>query len=154
MPDNLPKSKLTVSAFFNSYSIGEDGSIIGWGNNGYILGTDANGADNIQRIIAGGTKTMTLALVAVIVSLIIGLTVGLISGFYGKWLDNILMRFGEIINAFPFLPLAMTLAKIVEDYNFSDTARVYLIMVILGLLSWPGLARLVRGQILAEREKD
>ncbi|MFA7436024.1 MAG: ABC transporter permease subunit [Bacilli bacterium] len=154
MPDNLPKSRFTVSGFFNSYSIGEDGSIIGWGNNGYILGTDANGANNLHRIIAGGTKTMSLALVAVVVSLVIGLTVGLTAGFYGKWLDNILMRFGEIINAFPFLPLAMTLAKIVEEYDFSDTARVYLIMVILGLLSWPGLARLVRGQILAEREKD
>ena len=154
MPDNLPKSRVTVSNFFNSYSIGEDGSIIGWGNNGYVLGTDANGANSIYRIIAGGTKTMSLALVAVIVSLVIGLTVGLIAGFYGKWLDNVLMRFGEIINAFPFLPLAMTLAKVVEEYDFSDTARVYLIMVILGLLSWPGLARLVRGQILAEREKD
>ncbi len=154
MPENMPKTKTLVTDFFIGYSIGEDGSITSWGNNGHFFGTDQNGADNLYRIIAGGTKTLTLAAVAVAVSLVLGLTVGLIAGFYGRWVDNLLMRFGEIVNSFPFLPLAMTLAIVVQEYNFSDTTRVYLIMVVLGLLSWPGLARLVRGQILSEREKD
>src|SRR5690606_15723597 len=99
--------------------------------------------------------TLSVAAVAVVVSLIIGLTVGLIAGFYGKWLDNVLMRFGEIISAFPFLPLAMTLSSIVHNASsINERERVFMIMFILGILSWPGLARLVRGQILAEREKD
>lgn len=154
IPTNLKTSKKVIANYFNSYSIETDGTIRAWGNDGYIFGTDNVGADVLKRIIAGGSMTLSLAAVAVVVSLVIGLTVGLVAGFYGKWLDNILMRFGEIVNSFPFLPLAMTLAKIVTDWDFGDKARIYLIMIILGLLSWPGLARLVRGQILAEREKD
>lgn len=154
IPKKLTKSKKIEANYFISYSFGEDGSITAWGNKGYIFGTNFEGGDVFKRIIAGGSMTLTLALVAVVISLVIGLIIGLVSGFYGKWVDNVLMRFGEIINAFPFLPLAMTLAKLVEEWGLSDKARVYFIMVILGLLSWPGLARLVRGQILSEREKD
>ena len=63
------------------------------------------------------------------------------------------MRIAEIINSFPFLPLAITLSTIVSG-SLSQSQKLAMIMVILGVLSWPGLARLVRGQILAEREKD
>lgn len=154
IPKKLKKSKKIEANFFISYSIGEDDSITVWGNKGYIFGTNFEGGDVFKRLIAGGSMTLSLALVAVVISLFIGLAVGLIAGFYGKWVDNVLMRFGEIINAFPFLPLALTLAKLVEEWELEEKARVYFIMVILGLLSWPGLARLVRGQILSEREKD
>lgn len=143
-----------ISGFFVNYGVSSEGKITSWGNKGYLFGTNRQGHDNIQRIIIGGRMTLSIALIAVIVSLVLGLIVGLVSGFYGGWIDNVLMRFGEIINAFPFLPLAMTLAKLVEEWGLSDQTRIVLIMVILGLLSWPSLARLVRGQILAEREKD
>ncbi|HHU56095.1 MAG TPA: ABC transporter permease subunit [Acholeplasmataceae bacterium] len=154
IPKKLAKSEKIISNYFINYSIGEDGSIQAWGHKGYIFGTDLAGADVFKRIIAGGAMSLSLALVAVVVSLIIGLIIGLVAGFYGKWVDNLLMRFGEIISAFPFLPLAMTLAKIVQEAEIDETYRVYMIMVVLGLLSWPGLARLVRGQILKEREQD
>lgn len=151
----LVDNSLYISAnYFNSFSIDSNGKVTIWGNKGYFFGTDLFGADNFSRIIAGGGMTLSVAAVAVIVSLIIGLIIGLVAGFYGGWIDNLLMRFGEIISAFPFLPLAMTLAKIIEDKGVSENIRIYMIMVILGLLSWPGLARLVRGQILSEREKD
>lgn len=156
MPDNIKASKKVVANYFISYAIENDGTIRSWGNNGYLFGTDSVGADVFKRIIAGGTMTLSVAAVAVVISLIIGLTVGLISGFYGKWVDNLLMRFGEIISAFPFLPLALTLSSIIHTKykNIGEKERVFMIMFILGLLSWPGLSRLVRGQILAEREKD
>lgn len=155
MPDDIKPSKKVIANFFNSIAIENDGTIRAWGNKGYLFGTDQVGADVYKRIVAGGSMTLSVAAVAVVVSLIIGLTVGLIAGFYGKWLDNVLMRFGEIISAFPFLPLAMTLSSIVHNASsINERERVFMIMFILGILSWPGLARLVRGQILAEREKD
>ena len=154
IPKKMDSSEFIVSNYFNSLSINEDGEAIAWGNKGYIFGTNYVGADNFKRIIKGGTLTISLAAIAVVVSLVIGLIVGLIAGFYGGWIDNLLMRFGEIVNAFPFLPLAMTLAVLVTDMGLSDTDRMVFIMIVLGLLSWPGLARLIRGQILAEREKD
>ena len=96
---------------------------------------------------------MFVGAIAVLISTVIGVTVGLIAGFYGGLIDNILMRVAEIINSFPFLPLAITLSTILSG-SLSQAQRLAMIMVILGILSWPGLARLVRGQILAEREKD
>ena len=96
---------------------------------------------------------MTVGAVAVLISTFIGVLVGLIAGFYGKWLDNFLMRFAEIISSFPFLPLAITLSDFVGR-RMAENQRILMIMVILGIISWPGLARLVRGQILAEREKE
>lgn len=154
MPTNIANSDFITANYFNSLSVTENGSVSIWGNRGYIFGTDFVGADLFKRVIAGGSMTMVVAAVAVLVSLVIGLVVGLTAGFYGKGIDNTLMRFGEIVSAFPFLPLAMTLAKVVDEYGLGEKERIFMIMVILGLLSWPGLARLIRGQILSEREKD
>ncbi len=155
LPKNLKDSKFIVSQYFNSISVNSQGKVSIWGNSGYIFGTDLTGSDIYSRVLAGGGITLTSAAVAVVVSLVIGLLVGLVSGFYGGWVDNLLMRFGEIVSSFPFLPLAMTLAVFVQDSDsITENMRIYMIMGILGLLSWPGLARLVRGQILAEREKD
>ncbi|NTW90410.1 MAG: ABC transporter permease, partial [Erysipelotrichaceae bacterium] len=100
-----------------------------------------------------GRVSMTVGAVAVMISTFIGLLIGLISGFYGNWVDNLLMRFAEVISSFPFLPLAITLSSFLQGY-LTQTQKLMMIMIILGVISWPGLARLIRGQILAEREKD
>jgi len=151
----LADKKVTSIAanYYQTYAIAEDGTSYGWGQNGYYLGTDDLGRDMLMRLIHGGRVTMTVGAVAVLISTFIGLLVGLVSGFYGGWIDNILMRFTEVINSFPFLPMAITLSSFVGGI-LSQTERLLLIMVILGVISWTGLARLVRGQILAEREKD
>jgi peptide/nickel transport system permease protein len=152
--DLVGKKVVSVAAnYYQTYAIAEDGDSYGWGQNGYYLGTDDLGRDMLMRLIHGGRVTMTVGAVAVLISTTIGLLVGLISGFYGGWVDNILMRFTEVINSFPFLPMAITLSSFVGGI-LSQTERLLLIMVILGVISWTGLARLVRGQILAEREKD
>lgn len=96
---------------------------------------------------------MTIGAIAVILSTLIGIAVGGFSGYYGGKVDMVLMRFAEIVGSIPFLPLAIILSAIVGN-RVSEIGRISIIMVILGVLSWPGLSRLVRAQILSEREKE
>lgn len=139
--------------YFANYAITKDGKVVTWGQSGYLFGTDELGRDVFTRILHGGKVTLTVGAVSVVISTIIGLIVGLISGFYGGWIDNLLMRFGEIVSSFPFMPLAITLSTLLGA-EMNQKQRIALIMVILGSITWPGLSRLIRGQILAEREKD
>jgi peptide/nickel transport system permease protein len=154
---NLPKSVSNIDKlfadYFQNYAVREDGRIFSWGNKGYLFGTDSEGRSLLIRLIQGGKVSMTVGAISVLISITIGSVIGLISGFYGGAIDNVLMRFGEIVNAFPFLPLAITLSAFIGTDMSADN-KMYLIMVILGVLSWPGLSRLIRGQILSEREKD
>jgi len=141
------------NGYFQSYAIKEDGTVVTAGLKGYLMGTDGFGRDIFTRLISGGRMTMTIGAIAVIISVIIGVIIGGFSGYYGGKVDNILMRFAEIVASIPFLPFAMILSAIVGN-SLSEIQRIAVIMVILGVLSWPGLARLVRAQILAEREKE
>ena len=124
------------------------------GLRGYLFGTDSNGRDTLNRIIHGGKMTMTVGAVAVIVSSIIAIIVGCVSGYFGGWVDMLLMRITEIFSAIPFLPFAMMLSIVIRNYPISENMRIFIIMIILGVLSWTGLARMIRGQVLAEREKE
>lgn len=155
IPSSVENSRITGAwaDYFQNYAYTDSNKLISWGNSGFILGSDQSGRDMLTRLINGGRISMTVGAVAVLISTLIGVTVGLIAGFYGKWLDNLLMRFAEIISSFPFLPLAITLSSFLSG-RLSQEQRILMIMVILGVISWPGLSRLVRGQILAEREKD
>ena len=98
--------------------------------------------------------TMTIGAVAVIISTVIGIVIGCISGYFGGKVDMILMRVTEIFTAIPFLPFAMILSSMLAQVNISENARIFMIMVILGVLTWPSLARLVRGQVLVARESE
>ncbi len=141
------------AGYFQSYAIDADGHLTGWGLKGYLFGTDHYGRDVAMRMLAGGRMTMTIGAIAVIISTIIGVIVGGISGYYGGWVDNLLMRFAEIVMSLPFLPLAIVLSAIVGN-RLSELGRISMIMVILGLLSWPSLARLIRAQVLSAREQE
>ncbi len=124
------------------------------GLKGYLMGTDGRGRDVFARIAHGGKTTMTVGAVAVLVSSVIALIVGCLSGYFGGWVDTLLMRVTEIFSSIPFLPFAMLLSQIIKNYNVGESARIFIIMLILGALSWTGLARMIRGQVLAEREKE
>ncbi len=152
-PDSVENVSSVYSDFFQNYVVDEEGKVTAWGNNGFILGTDDYGRDLFQRLLQGGKVTLTVGAVAVVIQVFIGVIVGMISGFYGGRLDNLLMRFAEIISSFPFYPLVITLSAMLPR-DVTQQQRLFLIMLILGVLGWPGLARLVRGQILSEREKD
>lgn len=155
IPSSVQGKEIVASYadFYANYAVDSDGEIHAWGLKGFLLGSDQSGRDMLTRLMHGGRITMTVGFVAVIISTFIGVSIGLIAGFYGKWLDNLLMRFAEIVASFPFLPLVITLSTFLGD-QLSQNQRILMVMVILGVLSWPGLSRLVRGQILAEREKD
>lgn len=153
VPKKLDKVDKVYVGRFHTYAVDKEGKIYAWGNKGYLFGTDSQGRSLLHRILQGGRVSMTVGAIAVLISLVIGVTTGLVAGFYGGWIDNIIMRFSEVFNSFPFLPLAITLSSVI-GYRMQSDQKMYLIMVILGVLSWPGLCRLVRGQILSEREKD
>ena len=125
-----------------------------WGLKGYLFGTDNRGADIFQRIIQGGKMTMTIGAIAVIISTIIGIIVGCISGYFGGKVDLILMRVTEIFAAIPFLPFALILSAILAQSDISEDNKIFILMVILGVLTWTGLARMVRGQVLQARENE
>ncbi len=124
------------------------------GFKGYLMGTDGRGRDVFTRIIHGGKMTMTVGAVAVIVSTIIAIIVGCISGYFGGWVDMLLMRITEIFSSIPFLPFAMLLSYVIRTKPIPETTRIIIIMFMLGILSWTGLAKMIRGQVLAEREKE
>lgn len=140
---------------YQTYLVDSDGKLVdSCGLRGYLFGTDSLGRDIFTRLIHGGKMTMTIGAVAVIVSSIIAIIIGCVSGYFGGWVDMLLMRITEIFSAIPFLPFAMMLSYVLTSKPISETTRIFIIMIILGLLSWTGLARMIRGQVLAEREKE
>lgn len=139
--------------FYQNYAFTADGKASTWGLGGYLCGTDHLGRDILTRIVNGGKTTMTVGAVAVIISLVIGVVMGGVSGYFGGTADLIIMRVSEVIGGLPFLPFALILSAIIGT-RISVEQRMYLIMVVLGVLSWPSICRLVRAQIFAVREQE
>ena len=157
VPDELTEAgnaDMVISTGFQNYAFKNGKFVDSWGLKGYIFGTDDMGRDVFNRVMNGGKMTMTIGAVAVIVSTIIGVIIGCISGYFGGAVDILLMRVTEIFSAIPFLPFALVLSAVLQNSNLTEDTRIFIIMIILGLLSWTGLAKLVRGQVLAEREKE
>lgn len=113
----------------------------------HLLGTDAAGRDVLSRLLYGARISMSVGIVAVTIASVIGVTVGLISGYKGGWFDVILMRMTELVMTFPVFFAVVILVALVGP-------NVYNVMLVIGCLSWTGIARLVRGQALALREMD
>ena len=124
------------------------------GFRGYLFGTDGRGRDVFTRVVHGGKMTLTIGAVAVLIASAIAIVIGCLSGYFGGWVDLFLMRVTEIFASIPFLPFAMLLSFVLRNYPIGETTRIFLIMVILGLLSWTGPARMIRAQVLSEREKE
>ena len=155
VPKNLTGVAKLYGGGFQTYAVNENDELVGaWGLKGYLFGTDGRGADIFQRIIQGGKMTMTIGAIAVIISTIIGIIVGCISGYFGGKVDLILMRVTEIFAAIPFLPFALILSAIMAQSDISENTKIYILMLILGILTWTGLARMVRGQVLVARENE
>ena len=155
--DGYEGATRAIATSLQTYIIGKGDKLLKTcGLRGYTMGTDGMGRDVFARIVHGGKMTMTIGAVAVIISTIIAVIVGCVSGYFGGWVDMLLMRISEIVSAIPFLPFAMMLSFVIRStpINDNETLRIFIIMFILGVLSWTGLAHMIRGQVLAEREKE
>lgn len=118
------------------------------------VGTDSNGMDVLTRMMYGGRISLLIGFIVVILETIIGTLLGGISGYFGKWIDNLIMRLVDIFNCIPFLPIMLIIGSIFDQMQMNSYLRIVWLMVIMGILGWSGIARLVRGQILSLREQE
>jgi oligopeptide transport system permease protein len=125
------------------------------GEGGHLLGTDILGRDLLSRLMDGARISMTVALVVQVTVLVIGVPVGALAGWFGGRVDNLLMRFTDITYAFPDLLFIILLTVVFKDTWFGDAVDgLLLVFVAIGIVSWVGVARLVRGQMLSLKETE
>ena len=157
VPTELTNDSVDVknifTGYYQNYAIDANGKMHTWGLKGFLLGTDDLGRDIFARLVNGGKMTMTIGALSVVISTIIGILLGGIAGYFGGFLDMAIMRIAEVVSSMPFIPFAMILSAVLGS-QVSVEQRMYIIMVILGLLSWPGLCRQVRAQMFAQREME
>lgn len=145
----------TKSQHYTKEVVNADGKIekVDYPERMHILGTDENGRDVFTRLMYGGQKSILLSLMTVTLYLTLGILLGALAGYVGGWVDQIIMRIVDVINCIPSLPIMLILAAALE-LRVAPEARIYYLLAILTLLSWTGIARLVRGQILFLREQE
>jgi len=120
----------------------------------HILGTDNEGYDIFVRLMYGGRISLTVSFLAVFLITILGVILGGIAGFFGGWIDNIIMRLCDVLMCLPGIPILLIISTILDASDIDAKYRIYLLMTYLTFISWPGTARLVRGQILSLREQE
>lgn len=121
------------------------------------FGTDDLGRDMLTRILAGGRISLNIGFMSMVVALTIGVTVGSVAGFYGGKVDNILMRFTDIMLTLPRLFLLIIMVLLLRGINWpylQESGGIVAIILVLGVLSWMSIARLVRGAFLSLRQME
>jgi peptide/nickel transport system permease protein len=121
---------------------------------GHLLGTDENGRDLLARLMFGAQISLQVALFAVIMEITIGTVLGAIAGYYGGWVDFVIMRATDVVLSIPLLPLLLVLTAIVAGTSNKAALSFGVIVLIIGLTSWPSVARLVRASFLSLRERE
>ena len=118
------------------------------------VGTDGNGMDMLTRLMYGGRISLMIGFVVIIIEGIIGILIGGVSGYFGGWVDTILMRVVDVVICIPAMPLYIIIGSVMDYYKIDPRIRIYALCAILGIVGWPGIARMVRGQILSLREQE
>jgi peptide/nickel transport system permease protein len=120
----------------------------------HLLGTDVNGRDNLTRVMYAGRISLAVGFLSVLIEIVIGVVLGVVAGYYGGIIDSIIMRLVDVFSCLPTLPILMMIGVIMLDLKVRPENKMYVLMLIIGLLSWPGLCRLIRGEILSLRETE
>ncbi len=120
----------------------------------HLLGTDDKGMDVFVRLMYGGRISLTIGFIVVILETVIGIILGGIAGYFGGWIDNVIMRIVDIFQCVPTLPILLIASAMIDSWQVDADTRIYLLMAIITIFSWSGVARLVRGQILSLREQE
>lgn len=113
----------------------------------HLLGTDRLGRDVLSRLLAGARVSISVGLLATLLACGVGVTLGLLAGFYGRWIDEVVMRFMDMLMAFPYIVLAMALVAVIGPGLTN-------IVVVIAIVRLPQFARLTRGAVLAVKELE
>jgi peptide/nickel transport system permease protein len=118
----------------------------------HLLGTDEQGRDQLARLLHGGRVSLYIGIIGTTISFAIGSIVGGISGYFGGWIDLILMRLVEVLMSVPSIYLLIGLAAILPE-GLTNTQRFLLIIAIISFVQWAGLARVIRGQVMSIKQE-
>lgn len=122
------------------------------------LGTDDQGYDVLARLMYGGRTSLLVSFMTVLLLTVFGVIIGGIAGYFGGWVDNVIMRICDVLICLPGVPILLILSSAMDGWvelnMMEESWRIYLLMLFLTFISWPGTARLVRGQILSLREQE
>jgi len=113
----------------------------------HLLGTDIQGRDIWSRLVYGARVSLTVGLISQGIALLIGVTMGLLAGFYGRWVDEVVMRLADVTLAFPTLLLLIAMVAALQP-------SMTVVFGVIGLVGWAGMARIVRGQVLVVRQLE
>lgn len=119
----------------------------------FLLGSDQIGRDLLSRLIYGGRPSLTIGFLGLLIAFPLGMIYGGISGYFGSWVDNLMMRLAEAVMSLPSFYLLIILSAIMPA-SLSNVQRFTIITIILSFISWAGLSRVVRGQVLAIKERE
>ena len=118
------------------------------------LGTDRYGMDMLTRLMYGGRVSLMIGFIVIIIETVLGVIMGGIAGYFGGWIDDLIMRLVDIFYCIPSMPIILILGAAMDQQRVEPGKRLIYLMLILGILGWAGIARLVRGQILSLREQE
>ena len=118
------------------------------------LGTDRNGMDMLTRLMYGGRVSLIIGFIVEAIATLLGIIMGGMAGYFGKWVDNLIMRIVDIFYCIPYMPVIIILGAAMDAMSVDPKLRMLYLMLILGFLGWPSMARLIRGQILSLREQE
>lgn len=141
-------------SFYQVTETGKSLNFLAEPSESHPLGTDKNGRDVFARLMSGGRVSLIISFLSVFIITVLGVIFGGIAGYFGGAVDMIIMRICDILMCLPGFPILLIVGTLIDGVGIPEQYRIYCLMAFLTLISWPGTARLVRGQILSLREQE